>query len=521
MKLARIVVIVVFIAILAVPFLFGGRPVTDSDHLRRVIIITPHNEQIRHEFEHAFRDWHLEKYGERVDVVWSTPGGTSEIRKMLQAQYTAALRSGGPVGGNADLVFGGGQFEHDQLKAGVSAVIDGQKQSISITQPVEFSDDALNEWFGGRRSLDTAKLFDEDGFWFGTALSGFGIVYNRDILKQFGINEPRQWQDLADPDLFGLVALGNPGMSGSIRKSFDTVLQRTGWRDGWRILRRAGANARYFSASSPKIPIDVSMGDAAAGVCIDFYGRYQSQAISDAGGGDRVGYVDPRRTSAIDADPISMLRGAPNPELARRFIEFTLTEQGQALWQFPRGAQVNGIRGPIEFELRRLPIRLSMYRDELFEHFIDSVNLFAEYESASGSESFNRAYWAFVPLLFHAITIDTHEELQKAWQAIVQHPAYPPGIAIVTADDVHDANLKQMLRLFDDLPIVPGPDGSSLDLDDVSNLGAISTGWLDGEWRSADLWDEAANPTDVLRVDLTRAIKQNYRRVVRLAGGSA
>ena len=39
---------------------------------------------------------------------------------MLQAQFESALKSGKPVGGTADLVFGGGSYEHDQFKRGVT-----------------------------------------------------------------------------------------------------------------------------------------------------------------------------------------------------------------------------------------------------------------------------------------------------------------------------------------------------------------------------------------------------------------
>ena len=40
------------------------------------------------------------------------------------------------------------------------------------------------------------------------------------------------------------------------------------------------ANARYFTDSSQKPPIDVAQGDCAAGICIDFYGRAQAEAVT-------------------------------------------------------------------------------------------------------------------------------------------------------------------------------------------------------------------------------------------------
>jgi ABC-type Fe3+ transport system substrate-binding protein len=54
-----------------------------------------------------------------------------------------------------------------------------------------------------------------------------------------------------------------------------------------------------------------------------------------------------RGRTYVDADPISVLRGGPNPDLARRFIEFTLTEEAQALWQFPSKRDPAGATNPV------------------------------------------------------------------------------------------------------------------------------------------------------------------------------
>ena len=79
-------------------------PPPDAGASRQVVIITPHNEQIRTEFADAFERWHLATYDEPVEVVWNVPGGTSEIRRMLGSLAPLPRRA---PGGDADLVFGG------------------------------------------------------------------------------------------------------------------------------------------------------------------------------------------------------------------------------------------------------------------------------------------------------------------------------------------------------------------------------------------------------------------------------
>ena len=144
----------------------------------------------------------------------------------------------------------------------------------------------------------------------------------------------------------------------------DAVATREGWAEAMRLFRRLGANARYFTDQSTKIPLDVASGDAAAGMCIDYYGRFQAEAAALAGRPGRVGFVTARGETSINADPIALLRGAPHRELAIAFIEFVLSDDGQKLWSFRRGAP----GGPERYALRRLPIVPHLY-DHAFDGF--------------------------------------------------------------------------------------------------------------------------------------------------------
>lgn len=518
----RIAVLICFIVLLGVPFLFRpeNQAAVRAGDAAELIIITPHNEQIRSEFGTGFDLWHFAKFGTHVKVIWNVPGGTSEIRKMLEAQYLAAFESGATPGGKADMVFGGGSFEHSRLKRGVTVTgPDGKPHDQPISEPVDFTDAWLHDIYGENRIGDD-PLYDQDEYWFGLALSGFGIVFNRDSLRSLDVPDPQRWDDLCNPRLVGNVALVNPGQSGSITTAFDAILKRNGWEQGWRILHRAGANARYFSASSLKPPIDVTQGNAAMAVTIDFYGRYQSQAIEEIGGGSRVGYIDPIGGTILDTDPISMLRGAPHPELSKRFIEFCLSDQGQALWQFrkhaPPGPNVGGggdDLGPQQFELRRLPIRRVMY-EKHFDRMIDKVNPF---DMATPIEYPNPNFRDFIAPLFSAMVMDTHEGARAAWKAIISHPAFPAANGLVKPEEIADERLRNMIELFDAMPTITGPDGQVFSLDSDGSLAEVRNGWLRGGWTDKGLWHSEASPVDVMRRQFADFFRVNYRRIVELA----
>jgi len=526
MIVQRVLIIAVFISLVGVPLLVRPDRSSDDAAARRVIVITPHNEQIRHEFGRAFSLWHEREHGERAQVIWSVPGGTSEIRRMLQAQYRADLREGRHAGGTADLLFGGGSYEFNELRREMTETIRsgdaaGTVGTVTVLAPMMFDADFIESVYGDMTHIGDEPLFHADGYWWGAALSGFGIVYNRDIFARKRLEPPTRWADLTHPALDSWVALVNPAQSGSITTAFEAILLRRGWEDGWRILRRVAANARTFSANSARAPIDVSLGDAAAGICIDFFGRFQAQAVREGGGGDRVGYIDPVGETQIDADPIAMLNGAPDPELAERFVRFVLSREGQALWQFPATAAAGdagtgvvdeGDRlGPERYELRRMPVRRDLFGSDDFDRFIDRVD---PVEIASAVPDADRNMRAFIAPLFSAMAVDQHHRLQRAWRAITSHPAYPDHGGLVTADEVDDPGLRAMLEAFDAMPSVRTPEDGMISIDTAAARATIRDGWLRGRWSDAGLWHRESTGGETLRREFTRFFADRYDDVI-------
>lgn len=506
MRSPRVFVILALILVLGVPFLFRPESARPPDGALRLVIISPHNEQIRAEFGRAFSDWHEANFGVPVVIDWRRPGGTTEIRRQLEAQYTAAIRDGriSPDGAAQpgvmpyDILLGGGSYEHEQIKRGVTVQLRdaGEPRAVRIpfSIPVDFDDATLFNWFGAN-IVGAQPLYDDpDKYYFGTALSGFGIAFNRDALAHLGLTEPDSWDDLTDHRYSGWLALADPRQSGSVATSYDSILSNLGWDDGWRLLRAMCANARYFSASSAKVVIDVAHGDAAAALSIDFYGRYESQALRKPGQSadeSRVGYVDPPGVVFIDPDPVSVLRGGPSPDLARRFVEFCMSDEGQALWQFPAvGEQAEpGALGPREFELRRMPIVRSMY-DKHFDSFVDKVDPFK-----IASPVASKGWRSLIGPMFGAFAIDVHHEMRTAWDAMHRAKQNP---------DADPALIAQMEDAFYAMPLHTLPSGETLEFTEA-NYRAIRADWA--------ARDRAAE----LRIEYTKFFKARYAEVTRLA----
>ncbi len=508
-KTAVIIISICLTILFGVPLFFQVDMVEPGFDAKKVIIISPHNEQIRHEFGHGFSVWHKNKFNEEVKVVWSVPGGTSEIRRMLQSQYAHAIESGEEPGGEADLVFGGGSYEHGVLKKKIIKNFDGEEVSTTITIPAPIEPQLLQQVYG-ENVIGDITLYDPDGYWHGLALSGFGIVYNNEVLAELGVESPQGWEALCNPQMFGKLALVNPAQSGSVTTAFEAILKNLGWKKGWQVLRRAAANARYFSASSLKPPADVSQGDAAMGICIDFYGRYQSQAVKSSGGGERVGYIDPPSATMIDPDPISLLRGAPNKAIALRFIRYCMTPEAQALWQFSAEEEHQDGLGPDTFDLRRMPVRREMY-SKYMDRMVDKVN---PYETAKPAPYPDRNMRTFIAPLFSAMAMDYHHELVEAWGAIIRHPSYPKTISLITSTDVSDPVLKEMLLEFDKMPKFETDLHNEISMNTTENRKVLKYGWLRDGWKDEGLWSPEDHGIQEFRRVAARFFQNQYQTVL-------
>jgi ABC-type Fe3+ transport system substrate-binding protein len=335
---------VVLITPFALRWLYANPRDTAPDALQ-LVIVSPHVEGIRREFADAFSNWHAQRFGQPVFLDYRVIGGTSEIVKFFEASKQTVFDKQGTY--KVDLVWGGGDYLFDQ-----------QLKQPGFLERVNLDRATITRAFP-KPDLNGIALYDtKDGTWFGTALSSFGICFNKDVCRYLQTGEPRTWKDLADPRYARWLVMADPTRSSSAKQAFMTVVERAmayatesgrsedqGWSEGMGLIRQIAANARMFTDSGSAVPGIIGTGDGAAAMVIDFHGRSQVDAIGE----DRMGYVEPAGATAINPDPIAVVRGAEHKELAVHFIEFVLSDEGQRLWNTRAGAP----GGPKQTSLRR------------------------------------------------------------------------------------------------------------------------------------------------------------------------
>ena len=379
-----------------------------------------------------------------------------------------------------DLFFGGGEFDHsDAFRRGFAVPVADQ---LPPTLFKENGIDMIPASYSGETWRSPSVM--------GNVVSTFGIIYNVDRLKDLGVAAPpAKWNDLTSYAYFGQIGLADPTKSASITKAFEMIVHQQmhdaafaagfgnetiaenerviadykkdkgpayqrgdvpiqlkryqealekGFDTGIGMLQQIGANSRYFTDSGSKVPIDVSVGDAAVGMAIDFFGRFQAESTRAPNGDYRMQFVTPPGGTSVSVDPISLLRGsggngntpaerAEIRQVALHFIEFLLSDDGQKIWTYKPGTP----GGPMKYALRRLPIRRSFYPStapsieavaaEHDKHATDDladpqINPYEVGKNFTYYPRWTGDHFAVLRDLVRAMCMDAGDELKRAWK---------------------------------------------------------------------------------------------------------
>ena len=361
-----------------------------------LVAISPHNDEIKDVFGHAFRYHHALQHGQDVDIEWRVvSGGGNAIFEYLRNVYRQADTSG------ISVLWGGGEIGFQELAA------DGLLETITIPEDALRAIPAV---------LGGVALRDPERRWCGVALSGFGLLYNEPLLTQLGRPFPQRWDDLTEAHYYDLIALADPLQSSSALTAFELIVQSgEDWPAGWaKLLAILGNAKRMYGGSSAAA--DAVVSEAPIATAIDFYGAMRVQKYPGV-----VTYVPPAGQSVVTPDPIAILKSAPQAELAQQFIDFVLSVEGQAFWALP--AEANR---PCLF---RMPIRNDVYQggaDRLAEGI---VNPYLAASDMAVDVEMKIVRTAVLGQLVHAAAVANFDGLKRARQALIDSGFDPDLVA--------------------------------------------------------------------------------------------
>ena len=248
---------------------------------QRLVVYTSHKEEV---YTPILREFE-ERTGIWVEVV---SGGTNELLQRIAQEQEA------PV---ADVMFGGGVESLESYRDCFSPYICREAGQ-------------LPEQFQAQTSC-----------WTPFSALPVVLVYNTKLVSPDSLT---CWKDLEDPKFRGRIAFADPQVSGSSYTALVTRLL-AGAQSEDSLSRLSAALAGQQLDSSGAVLTAVASGESLVGITLE------DIALQRIALGEDLALVYPTDGTCCVPDGSAILRGAPHEENARRFLDFTVSRDVQAL----------------------------------------------------------------------------------------------------------------------------------------------------------------------------------------------
>lgn len=263
----------------------------------KLVIYTSHKEEvykpILREFEQRTGIW--------VEVVY---GGTNELLERIRSEGEAP---------QADVMFGGG--------------VESLTSYRDCFQPYEAAD-----------AKAIRPLFSvSDHIWTPFSALPVVLIYNTKLVDPEKLT---LWQDLSRPEFQGKIAFADPSVSGSSFTALVTWLSVGQGSNSQKLEAFAKALDGRQLEGSGEVVTSVADGTCLVGITLE------ETAVKHMESGMDIGLVYPEEGTSCVPDGSALISGAPHPENAKRFLDFTVSKDVQKL--LPQQFSRRSVREDVE-----------------------------------------------------------------------------------------------------------------------------------------------------------------------------
>ena len=131
-----------------------------------------------------------------------------------------------------------------------------------------------------------------------------------------GVQHPTSWEDVLNPAFKGKLIVPNPQTTAMGSVLLMTQIFRLGEAKAWEYVRSFNGNITQYTASASLPVALVERGEGTIGV------GWSSDVLgATIGRGQQLGFAIPQN-NAVSVMGAAIVKGGPNPEAARKFVDF-------------------------------------------------------------------------------------------------------------------------------------------------------------------------------------------------------
>jgi iron(III) transport system substrate-binding protein len=172
------------------------------------------------------------------------------------------------------------------------------------------------------------RFKNAEGYWVGIADDPLVFMSNKKFLEERKLNPPASWQDLLDPAYKGMIQMADARTSGTAVTRIFSILEVFG-RDedkAFDYMKKLRANVQVYTKSGGGGTIPVGLGQAGAGIF------FIVDALKTQQEGYDVVVSFPKEGIGTSTEAIALIKGAKNPEAAKKLIDWASSPAMQNLF---------------------------------------------------------------------------------------------------------------------------------------------------------------------------------------------
>lgn len=158
----------------------------------------------------------------------------------------------------------------------------------------------------------------------GIYAGALGIAYNKEILREKGLPAPSCWKDLINEVYQGEIQIANPNSSGTAYTALATLVQILGEDDAFKYLVELNRNVNSYTKSGSAPVKAVARGETLIGIA------FMHDSVTQKQAGFPVEIVAPCEGTGYEIGAVSIIKGARNLDNAKLFVDYALSDEGQA-----------------------------------------------------------------------------------------------------------------------------------------------------------------------------------------------
>lgn len=179
-----------------------------------------------------------------------------------------------------------------------------------------------------------ADFKDPKGLWTGFYTGFIAFATNTNFLKKHGVKAPTSWYDLLKPVFKKEIAKAYAYTSGTAYTTLISHLQAMGPKKlGWdeadkEYVKKLSAQMHHYTKAGSACVTEAGLGEVAIGIA--FSHDIMAKGIKK---GYPVVMSFPKEGTGYEIGAVSLIKGGPEPELAKVFFDWLMTAEAQSLFQ--------------------------------------------------------------------------------------------------------------------------------------------------------------------------------------------